>query len=150
MMKYKKLDYNVNQEGVVFKNIDRFGDDRGDFTNVALENVKRSYIINNTQKGVVRAFHGHKQEGKYFYVPKGAFKFILIDMDTGSWKEYTLLDSVPKVLYCPAGYYNGFVSLTDDSLLITFSTSTMDDSRNDDFRIDYDVLGKDVWKVNNR
>ncbi len=150
MMEYKKMDYSEEQTGIEFKSIDRFGDDRGDFTNVAIDGAKRSYIINNTQKGVVRAFHGHKKEGKYFYVPKGAFKFIIIHMETGTWKEYALLDSVPKVLYCPPGYYNGFVSLKDESILITFSTSTMDESKNDDFRIDFDVLGTEVWKVNNR
>jgi dTDP-4-dehydrorhamnose 3,5-epimerase-like enzyme len=151
----KQLNSNAQQQGVIFKDIQRFGDDRGDFTNISLRieekiTFKRSYIVTNNQQGVVRAFHGHKKEGKLFYVPKGAFKFIIIHMTTNEWKEYTLLASVPKILYVPPGYYNGFVSLTPAAILITFSTLEMEDSMNDDYRQPYDILGKDVWSIKNR
>lgn len=153
----KKLDPNSQQKGVVFKEAQKFGDDRGDFTNISFKiekenNIafKRSYIISNNQQGVVRAFHGHKREGKLFYVPKGAFKFIIMDMETREWKEYNLLASIPKILYVPPGYYNGFVSLTSDAILITYSTSEMEDSLNDDYRLPYDVLGSEVWNINYR
>jgi len=58
-----------------------FGDDRGYFTalNFNLDS-KRAYLIKNHTAGTVRAFHGHKKEKKIFYVLKGAFKVILIDM----------------------------------------------------------------------
>jgi dTDP-4-dehydrorhamnose 3,5-epimerase-like enzyme len=151
MINYKKLEFSEDQPGVILEEIKRFGDDRGDFINVPfLEAFKRSYIINNTQVGVVRAFHGHKNEGKLFYVPKGAFKFIIMNMNDNSWKEYILLASVPKVLFVPAGFYNGFVSLSEDSLLITYSTSSIDESRADDMRLPFDTLGENVWKINNR
>jgi len=155
--KGKKLDEKTQQKGVIFKDIQRFGDDRGDFTNISFEleteiriTFKRSYIITNNQPGVVRAFHGHKKEGKLFYATKGAFKFIIINMETKEWKEYNLLASTPKILYVPGGYYNGFVSLTPDAILITYSTSSMEASINDDYRLSYDILGKNVWKIKNR
>lgn len=156
--KPKKLEYNEIQKDIIFKDIQRFGDDRGDFTNIEFEefknlfnvNFKRSYIIRNTQKNVVRAFHGHKNENKLFFVSKGAFKIIVMHMETLEWKEYNLLDSVPKVLFVPKGYYNGFVSLTDNSEIIVFSSSTIKESKEDDFRIPFDYLGKDVWRINNR
>lgn len=151
----KQLDANAQQQGVIFKEIQRFGDDRGDFTNISLKieeklTFKRSYIVTNNQQGVIRAFHGHKKEGKLFYVPKGAFKFIIIHMTLNEWKDYTLLASVPKILYVPPGYYNGFVSLTPEAILITFSTSEMEDSMNDDYRLPFDILGKEVWSIKNR
>ncbi|MEM4396995.1 MAG: WxcM-like domain-containing protein [Candidatus Woesearchaeota archaeon] len=151
--KPKKLEPNETQEGIILKDIQRFGDDRGDFTNIELNefgNFKRTYIIKNTQKNVIRAFHGHNKESKLFYVPKGAFKFIIMNMETLEWKEYTLLESVPKVLFIPKGYYNGFVSLTDDSILIVFSSSTIEESKKDDIRLPYDFLGKEVWQINHR
>ena len=151
MVNPKKLDNNVIQEGVILSDALRFGDDRGDFVNLGFEHsFKRSYIISNNHKGIVRAFHGHKQENKLFFVPKGAFKFILMNMETLEYKEYSLLASVPKLLYVPKGYYNGFVSLTDDALLVTFSTSDIESSKKDDFRLPYDFIGKEVWEVNNR
>jgi len=154
---YKKLEYNDQQKDIIYKEIVRFGDDRGDFINIPLEvgeknNIifKRSYIITNNNVGVVRAFHGHKKEGKLFYVPQGAFKFIIIGMKSHEWKEYNLLASAPKILYIPPNYYNGFSSLTDDALLIVYSTSSMQKSMQDDYRLQYDILGKNIWKIHNR
>lgn len=153
----KKLEYSQQQEAIIFKEIQRFGDDRGDFTNIEFNEFKkfnctfkRSYIIKNIQKNVVRAFHGHKNESKLFYVIKGGFKFIVMDMEKLEWKEYSLLESVPKLLFVPKGYYNGFVSLTDDSELIVFSSSTIEESKKDDIRLPYDFLGKEVWQINYR
>ncbi len=155
MEKPNKLDNSSSQEGVVYKEIQKFGDDRGEFTNIEFEDAfkgefKRCYLIKNNQKNVVRAFHGHKNENKLFYVPKGAFKFIIMHMETMEWKEYSLLASVPKILFVPKGYYNGFVSLTDDNLLLVYSSSTMKESKEDDFRLPYDHLGKEVWQINHR
>jgi len=151
MINYKKIEFNEEQSGVIVEDIKRFGDDRGDFINIPFhQTFKRSYIINNNQAGVVRAFHGHKNEGKLFYVPRGAFKFILINMENNSWKEYTLLASVPKTLFVSPNFYNGFVSLSEDSILITYSTSSMDESKVDDIRLPFDTLGENVWKINNR
>jgi len=153
----KKMDLKSHQTGVLLLEIPRFGDDRGDFTNIPFDIrnrvrmvFKRSYIIVNNQVGVVRAFHGHKKESKLFYVPKGAFKFIIMDMKTKEWKEYCLLASVSKILYVPNGYYNGFVSLSENSILMVFSTLKMEDSNKDDYRLPYDILGKEVWEINNR
>jgi dTDP-4-dehydrorhamnose 3,5-epimerase len=159
--------------GVTLASIPKFADDRGNFLNIDLENLKipheesvsrilsfdkqfkRSYIISNHRAGIVRAFHGHEYEGKLFYVPRGAFKFIILEMTsdippTQRWEEYVLSADVPKLLWVPKGYYNGFVSLTDDNLLICFSTSTMEESREDDCRLPYDKLGKEVWEIKNR
>ncbi len=151
MENYQKLEFNEVQGGVIYQDIKRFGDDRGDFVNIDFAvQLKRSYLITNNQSGVVRAFHGHQQEAKLFYVPQGAFKFIIMDMVGGQWKEYVLQASVPKTLYIPSGYYNGFVSLSNDALLVVYSSSTMEESRNDDIRLSYDCLGTEVWKINNR
>jgi dTDP-4-dehydrorhamnose 3,5-epimerase len=151
MSDYKKLEFSDQQAGVIYQDLKRFGDDRGDFININFDvNLKRSYLITNNQVGVVRAFHGHRQEAKLFYVPQGSFKFIIMDMEANTWKEYVLQASVPRTLYIPSGYYNGFVSLSDDALLVVYSSSTMEESRNDDIRLPYDCLGTDVWKINNR
>ncbi|MFH1586460.1 MAG: dTDP-4-dehydrorhamnose 3,5-epimerase family protein [Candidatus Diapherotrites archaeon] len=151
----KKLARNDEQKGVLFEDVKRFADDRGVFINVAFEaandvTFKRSYIITNNQPGVVRAFHGHKKEAKLFYVPQGAFKFIVMDMESNEWKEYVLSEAVPKILYVSPGYYNGFVSLTEDALLVTYSSSKMEESVKDDFRLPYDTLGNEVWSIMSR
>lgn len=152
----KKLDGATVQPGVALEEIKRFADDRGDFTNLSLTIAakgiifKRCYLINNNQKGVVRGFHGHRNENKLFFVPRGSFKFIIMGMDCHEWKEYVLSAAVPKLLFVPGGYYNSFVSLTEDALLMTFSSASMEESVKDDTRLPYDFLGKEVWGINHR
>jgi dTDP-4-dehydrorhamnose 3,5-epimerase len=54
----------------------------------------------------------------------------------------------PSVLFIPAGYANGFMSLTADAQLMFFSTSTLEESKGDDIR--YDARHWDIWKVEER
>jgi dTDP-4-dehydrorhamnose 3,5-epimerase-like enzyme len=51
----------------------------------------------------------------------------------------------PSVLYIPAGYANGFMSLTEDAQLAVFSTSNIEESRDDDVR--FDARYWDIWEV---
>ncbi len=59
--------------------------------------------------------------------------------------RFVLSAQKPSVLYVPAGYANGFMSLTADALLVFFSTATVEESRGDDVR--YDARLWDIWKV---
>ena len=128
-----------------------FGDDRGYFTAINFdEGSKRAYLIKNHRAGVIRAFHGHKKEKKTLYVIKGAFKVILINMLTGDWKSFNITEKANNVLKIPQQMYNGFVSLTEDSELLVISSSSLEESKNDDFRIPYDVLGKHIWEIEHR
>ncbi len=128
-----------------------FGDDRGYFTAINFESgMKRAYLIRNHKAGIIRAFHGHKKEEKTFYCLKGAFKVICISMDERDWKSFTITEKGNNMLKIPSGVYNGFVSLTDDSELLVLSSSTFEESKGDDFRIPYDALGKEVWRVEHR
>ncbi len=46
-------------------------DDRGSLTycnSFYFEGVKRAYMVENHRQGFIRAFHGHKFEGKYVQV----------------------------------------------------------------------------------
>jgi len=128
-----------------------FGDDRGYFTAINFEQgMKRAYLIKNHSAGTVRAFHGHKKESKSLYCLKGAFKVICISMETGEWKAFAITEKGNNVLKIPTTIYNGFVSLTDDSELLVLSDSTFEESVGDDFRLPYNVLGKEVWEVEHR
>jgi len=145
-------------------------DDRGflmfsnDFDPVK-EGIRRVYIINNINDKVVRAFHGHLEESKYIMVLKGTVKFVLTEMmqqetpvpgkfdyalDSGDSTEYNLSDKVPRILKVPAGWANGMKSLTNDSVIIVFSNRTLDESKDDDIRFDWDELGEKIWETKNR
>lgn len=110
--------------------------------------IKRIYSLGNFSKGMIRAFHGHRKESKYFFVLSGAVKFVFVEMDKESPKIVTQIISTknPKILVVPPGYYNGWQSLEEGTILLTLSDKTLEESLADDFRLDYLHFGKELWE----
>jgi dTDP-4-dehydrorhamnose 3,5-epimerase len=132
-------------------------DDRGQVAFVNdfdLRGAKRFYLVSNHRKGFVRAWHGHKQEQKYVLVVKGAALVRLIGLEHWDDKSrpwtlsYVLSEKKPAVLHIPAGYFNGFMTLTDDAQLMFFSTATLEESGVDDIRLPADKWGP--WEMEQR
>ena len=137
---------------------DLVADDRGEvgFVNdFDFAGVKRFYTVKNYRRGFIRAWHAHRHEAKYVTVIEGAAVVGAVKID--NWEKpapdtpvarYVLSSRKPGVLYIPAGYANGFMSLTDDARLIFYSTSTLAESQGDDIR--YDAHLWDIWNVEER
>ena len=126
-------------------------DDRGTVTFVNdfnFEGVKRFYMVQNHANGFVRAWHGHKKEAKYVLVVRGSIKLGVVDMNTEELQAFVLSAQKPQVLYIPSGNYNGFKTLTDDAQVIFFSTVTMDEAKDDDFRLE--ARKWDIWDIEER
>lgn len=105
--------------------------------------VKRFYVV-SCPKGVVRAWHGHRREGKYVFVVRGSALVGAVDMEKGEPEKFTLSGDTPQVLYIPSGHANGFQALTDDVQVIFFSTATLGESIQDDYR--FDANKWDIWE----
>jgi dTDP-4-dehydrorhamnose 3,5-epimerase len=130
-------------------------DDRGEVTYVnefQFTGVKRFYVVSNHKTGLVRAWHAHRREAKYVMVINGAALVGAVAIN--DWNHpskdtkvhrYVLSAHKPSVLYIPAGYANGFMSLTKNCKLMFFSTSTLDESTKDDVR--FDSRFWDIWSV---
>lgn len=113
-------------------------DDRGTVSFVndfEFAGVKRFYLVENHRKGFIRAWHGHKNEGKYVLVTKGTALVGVVPFDTQKPKTYILSSKKPQVLYIPPEHYNGFKTLTNDTQVMFFSTSTLEESLGDDIRL---------------
>lgn len=126
-------------------------DDRGSVTFVNdfnFEGVKRFYQVENHQRGFIRAWHGHKKEGKYVYVVQGTALVGVVNMITEEVSKFVLSSKSPKILWIPAGNYNGFKSLEENTKIIFFSTATIDESLGDDFRQEHDKWN--IWKEDYR
>ena len=133
-------------------------DDRGSvaFVNAFdFEGVKRFYVVANHRQGFVRAWHAHRREAKYVTVVTGAAVVAAVQID--DWERpsrelevhrFVLSAAKPSVLFIPPGHANGFMSLTDHAKLVFFSTSTVEESRDDDVR--YEARHWDVWTVEER
>lgn len=126
-------------------------DDRGSvrFVNdFDFKNVKRFYQVENHRRGFIRAWHGHKQEAKYVYVASGSALVGAANMETNEVNKFVLSSQSPKVLYIPEGYANGFKTLEENTIILFFSTSHLNDSLNDDIRFDYDKWN--IWEEDYR
>lgn len=133
-------------------------DDRGQVSFVndfGFEGVRRFYSVRNHRAGFVRAWHAHRNEAKYVTVVEGAALVGAVAID--NWdapsrdlavSRYVLSAAKPRVLYIPAGYANGFMSLSPDAHLLFFSTSPLEESLHDDTR--YDARYWDIWTVDER
>jgi dTDP-4-dehydrorhamnose 3,5-epimerase len=133
-------------------------DDRGElgFVNgFHFGGVKRFYWIRNHSRGYVRAWHAHKREEKYFLPVQGAMLIGAVEID--DWEKpskdakvwrFTLAAHRPTILHVSAGYANGFMNLTKNARLMVFSTATLEESKQDDYR--YDSRHWDIWNVAER
>ncbi len=133
-------------------------DDRGEvgFVNdFDFAGVKRFYMVENHRQGFVRAWHAHRKEGKYVLVVRGAALVCGVTID--DWgrpsrdlpvTRHVLSARSPSVLWFPPGSANGFMSLTDDTKLLFFSTATLEESLQDDIR--WDARYWDPWQVEER
>jgi len=118
-----------------------FVDDRGTLKFINefnFEGVKRFYQVENHERGFIRAWHGHKKEGKYVYVAKGTAWVGIVDMETKVEEKFVLSAKTPKVLWIPPGKYNGFQTLEEETIIFFFSTVTMDEAKGDDYRLSYE------------
>jgi len=121
-------------------------DDRGSLRFVNDFNfgdVKRFYQVENHRLGFIRAWHGHKKEGKYVYVSSGTALIGVVNMETEEIQKFVISAKQPKILFIPPNHYNGFKNLEENTSVIFFSTTTLEESLGDDIRQAHDKW--DIW-----
>jgi dTDP-4-dehydrorhamnose 3,5-epimerase-like enzyme len=133
-------------------------DDRGEvgFVNdFDFSDVRRFYTVSNHEPGFVRAWHGHRNEAKYVLAVRGSVLVCCVEVD--DWESpsvdlpiarFVLSERSPAVLRVPAGFVNGFMTLTPGAKLMFFSTSTLEESLGDDIR--FPARYWDPWQVEER
>lgn len=119
--------------------------------NFTFSNIKRFYEVEHTET-IPRAFHGHLKEEKYVFVTRGSVLFCIVKLDNPQnpskkniVHKYYLDSKHPKILYIPPGYANGFKVIDKLSRVMFFSTFSVEESMNDDYRISHDYWGMGVW-----
>ena len=123
-------------------------DDRGTvrfINDFNFKGVKRFYQVENHRRGFVRAWHGHRHEGKYVYVVNGAALIGVVGLDDAiqAPKTFVLSEEIPKILWIPPNNANGLMTLRENTKIIFYSTSTLEESMGDDIRFAYDKW--DIW-----
>ncbi len=133
-------------------------DDRGSLGFINGFNVsdfKRFYLIENHSVNFIRAWHGHLKESKAIIMVKGEALVCAVELDNttnpnknNEVTRIVLSATSPSALYIPAGYANGFMTLSADAKLLVFSSTTVEESQGDDYRFAYDYWNP--WNITPR
>ena len=127
-----------------------FRDYRGQISSLNefhFEGVKRCYIIHHPDEKVIRGWHGHQFERKWFYCIKGEVTIALVKID--NWENpspslnaeiYHLTESDSKLLCVPAGYANCLKAHIPGTIIQVLSDKILSEALGDSWRYD-----KEMW-----
>ena len=116
---------------------------------------QRMYVIKNHATPFIRAWHGHQFEAKAIFVVNGSALVGAVRID--DWNQpsretfvhrVVLTSQKPSIFMIPAGYANGIMTLTPDTVVCVFSTATLEASLNDDYR--FPSRFWDIWNIEER
>lgn len=125
-------------DGEVFK------DHRGTINSLntfLFDGVKRTYIIYHPDSSVVRGWHGHQNERKWFYCIKGSWTLAMVKID--DWENpsrnlepevFHLSDSESRLLCIPAGYANCLKADSSDAIIQVYSDVPLPEAYGDSWR----------------
>lgn len=129
-------------------------DERGELrfiNDFDMSGVKRFYLITHFSCETVRAWQGHKKEGKFFYCIKGSFTLGAVEIDDWQFPSanlepelFELSADKNQIVSISAGYANGFRANEVGSRVIVYSTSTLEESKDDDYRFDHSLWSLSV------
>ena len=152
-------------EGVKVISLVTHEDDRGFLTEIAraaggdephavVKTFGQVYIVGDPVRGVIRAFKKHMEQPDCLSIVHGAAKFVLKDdrADSPTYGEMMTVvmgQRAPKLLYIPPGVYYGWMSLEDDTLLMSLKSMVFDPAAPGSVRVPPDSFG-DVWTVKGR
>ena len=112
------------------------------------------YIVGDPVRGTIRAFHKHDELWDWFFISHGSAKFMLKDdrPDSSTCGEMmTIIASArkPRLIVVPPGVYHGWMSLEDDTQMVSTASHTYNRGNPDEVRVPSDAFG-DVWTVKGR
>jgi dTDP-4-dehydrorhamnose 3,5-epimerase len=112
------------------------------------------YLVGNMARGTVRAFHKHEVLWDWFFISHGSAKFALRDDRAnsptfGQMDTYTITQRNPSLLVVPPGVFHGWMSLEDDTQMISTASEVYNRQKPDEVRVPPDSFGY-KWEVKGR
>jgi dTDP-4-dehydrorhamnose 3,5-epimerase len=109
------------------------------------------YLVGDPVRGTIRAFHKHQQLWDWFFISHGSAKFVLKDdrpesPTFGEMAVVVVSMRHPRLIVVPPGVYHGWMSLEDDTQMISIASHTYNRDNPDETRLPPDAFG-DVWTV---
>ena len=110
-----------------------------------MKQVKRFYVITNSDLELVRGWRAHKIEQRWFFV----LKISLVKID--NWNDTShnldiehiiLKSSKNELFHVPAGYGTAFQALEENSSILVFADHYLEHAANDDYTYDLGYFKK--------
>ena len=107
------------------------------------EGVRRLYFIYHPDASVVRGWHGHKNERKWFYCVKGSFCLATVKID--DWENpsedlkaeiFHLSEKESRIVCVPKGYANCLKAKGEGSVMLVLSDVPVPEAYSDSWRYD--------------
>ena len=98
--------------------------------------MKQVYVVSNPVRGTIRAFHKHENLWDFFHIIKGSAIFCLAC--EGTAKKVVLSERKPQLLVVPPGVYHGWMSLEDNTILVSIGSEEYDKDNPDEERVKWD------------
>lgn len=114
--------------------------------------LNQVYIVKDRTSGIIRAYHKHEKLWDYFHIATGSAMFIFfknqIKAASGEQQiQKIILDSrKPQMVVVPPGIWHGWMSLENNTMLVSTASHTYNKENPDEVRRKPDVLGN-IWKI---
>ena len=121
-----------------------FRDQRGQISSMndfRFTGVERFYVIHHPDISVIRGWHGHQHEAKWFYCIQGAFTIGVVAID--NWEKPSkdlkpeiihLTADKSEILCIPEGHANCIKATVPDSILLVLSGKILSEALSDSYR----------------
>jgi dTDP-4-dehydrorhamnose 3,5-epimerase len=128
-------------DGIRFKPITRFNDERGFFTEIMRKDWKDLFAEDNiaqinhsfTYPNIVRAWHRHMRGQVDYFLPlKGSIKIGVFDEKSGELDEIVCSGLDLKVVRVPGHYWHGFKAVGSEPVMLVYFTTNLYDAKNPD------------------
>jgi len=128
-------------KGVTIRQLKRFPDERGFFTEVMRKDWKDLFAedkiaqanLSITYPGVIRAWHRHlRGQTDYLIALKGAIKICIYDEKTRELDEVVSTDRDLQAVRVPGHYWHGFKVIGKEPVMLLYFTTNLYDSANPD------------------
>ena len=131
----------------------------------ALRKFGQTYVVKDRVRNTIRAFHRHEKTLDYFHIVQGSAKVVLVanleKMKDQTVREFTegelpkidkvvLSSSKPQLLIIPPGIWHGWMSLEDNTTLISTASEVYNKDNPDEERLSpYALhgLAGNIWEI---
>lgn len=125
-------------------------------TDFFVPRIGQVYVVGDPARGAIRAFHKHRELHDWFCLVRGSAKFAFVDdrRESSTYKKTDVLvisGRRPALIVVPPGVYHGWMSLEDDTIMLSVASDVYDRENPDEVRVSPrafdDLFGTNIWQV---